>query len=156
MTCFLAKTDPETYSIEQFSSDRRTVWDGVSNPQAVNSIKSMSKGDLVFIYHSGGDSAIVGLGRVVSEPRPDGKNPKSWVVEMEFLSRIEPPLTLREIKSTGLFDEWALVRQGRLSTMAAPPAFVDWMQTRYPRLKLKPAPASSSRTRATGSPTTLK
>ena len=76
------------------------------------------------------------LGKVISAPHPDTKNPKSSVVEMEFVSRIEPPTTLLEIKSAGLFDDWALVRQGRLSTMEAPRAFVKWMQARYPRLSL--------------------
>jgi predicted RNA-binding protein with PUA-like domain len=35
---FLAKTDPETYAIEQLEKDRRTVWDGVRNPQALRAI----------------------------------------------------------------------------------------------------------------------
>jgi predicted RNA-binding protein with PUA-like domain len=136
MAFFLAKTDPETYSIEQFSSDRRTVWDGVSNPQAVASIKSMRKGDRVFIYHSGGVSSIVGLARVASTPEPDKNNSRSWVVEMAFVSLVDPPVSLAEIKQTGLFDDWALIRQGRLSTMPAPLEFVEWMRVRYPRLKL--------------------
>ena len=32
MNYFLAKTDPETYSIDQFEKDKKTVWDGVKNP----------------------------------------------------------------------------------------------------------------------------
>jgi hypothetical protein len=28
---FLAKTDPETYSIDNLERDRKTVWDGVRN-----------------------------------------------------------------------------------------------------------------------------
>jgi hypothetical protein len=27
-----------------------------------------------------------------------------------------------------LFDDWALVRQGRLSTMAAPDEFIEWLR----------------------------
>lgn len=80
MNYFLAKTDPETYSIDQFERERRTVWDGVRNPQAVRAIQQMQPGDTVFIYHSMGQSAVVGLARVVSAPRPDPGNPKSWVV----------------------------------------------------------------------------
>jgi len=52
---------------------------------------------------------------------------------MEFLKRLDPPTTLREIKDSGLFDDWSLVRQGRLSTMAAPETFVAWMRKRYPK-----------------------
>ena len=136
MRYFLAKTDPETYAIDQLEKEKRTVWDGVNNPQAVRAIREMKPGDKVFIYHSGGLSAIVGLAKVVSESRPDPKNPKSAVAEFEYLGRIEPPVTLAEIKQSKLFDDWALVRQGRLSTMAAPQHFVDWMKKRYPKAKI--------------------
>jgi len=136
MKYFLAKTDPETYSIDQLEKEKKTAWDGVTNPQAVRAIREMRPGDKVFIYHSGGLSAIVGLARVVSEPRPDPKNPKSAVVDLEFLGRIEPPVSLAEIKQSKLFDDWALVRQGRLSTMAAPESFVEWMRKKYPKAKI--------------------
>ena len=130
MKYFLAKTDPETYSIDQFEREKKTVWDGVKNPQALRAISEMRPGDRVFLYHSGGDVAVVGLVKVVSEPRPDPKNPKLTVIDLEFLSRLEPPTTLHEIKESGLFSDWALVRQGRLSTMAAPESFVTWMKKR--------------------------
>lgn len=134
MRYFLAKTEPGTYSIDQLQREHRTVWDGVTNAQAVRAIRDMEPGDHVFIYHSGGQSAIVGLARVVSEPRPDPKNAKSWVVEIEFVRKLEPPTTLTEIKQSGRFQDWALVRQGRLSTMAVPDEFVQWMRDRGARL----------------------
>jgi predicted RNA-binding protein with PUA-like domain len=136
MTYFLAKTDADTYSVDQFEKDKRTVWDGVTNPQAVRAIREMRPGDRVFIYHSGGYTAIVGLAKVNGDPRPDPKNSKSWVVELEFLRRIEPPTPLSEIKESGEFNDWALVRQGRLSTMAAPDTFVEWMRARHPAAKI--------------------
>jgi predicted RNA-binding protein with PUA-like domain len=37
-------------------------------------------------------------------------------------------VTLREIKESHEFDDWALVRQGRLSTMSAPTEFWEWLQ----------------------------
>jgi predicted RNA-binding protein with PUA-like domain len=132
MAFFLAKTDPETYSIEQMEREKRTVWDGVRNAQAVRAIRQMQPGDRVFIYHSGGQSAIVGLAAVVAPPRDDPKDPKLAVVEMEFLTRLDPPVTLAEIKRSNRFDDWSLVRQSRLSTMAAPDAFAEWMQKRFP------------------------
>ena len=133
---FLAKTDPETYSIEDLERDRKTAWDGVSNPQAVRAIKEMHPGDKVFVYHSGGVSGVVGLAVVRSDARPDPKNPKSAIVDLEYVGRLEPPSTLAEIKQSNLFADWALVRQGRLSTMAAPDKFVDWMRERYPKAKI--------------------
>lgn len=136
MNWFLAKTDPDTYSISTLEKEKKTVWDGVTNPQAVNVIRSMKAGDRVFIYHSGGESAILGWAKVLSSSRPDPMNSKSAVVDLEFAARLDPPTTLAEIKSSGLFDSWALVRQGRLSTMAAPPEFLAWMQKRYPKAGL--------------------
>jgi predicted RNA-binding protein with PUA-like domain len=133
MNYFLAKTEPSTYSIDTLERDRKTAWDGVTNPQAVRAIRDMRPGDRVFIYHSGGESAIVGLATVRSEPRADPKNPKSAVVDLEFHSRIDPPVTLKAIKESNQFGDWALVRQGRLSTMAVPQEFVDWLRTKISR-----------------------
>lgn len=95
----------------------------------------------MFIYHSGGSSAggisgIVGLAAIRSAGRPDPKNPKSAVVDVEFLFRLDPPTSLAEVKGSGKFSDWALVRQGRLSTMAAPEKFVEWMRARYPGKKI--------------------
>jgi predicted RNA-binding protein with PUA-like domain len=136
MRYFLAKTDPETYSIDHLEKEKKTTWDGVNNPQAVRAIRDMQPGDKVFIYHSGGLSAVVGLAKVVSEPKDDPKNPKSAVAQFEYLGRIDPPVTLAEIKQSKLFDDWALVRQGRLSTMSAPENFVDWMRKKNPKAKI--------------------
>jgi predicted RNA-binding protein with PUA-like domain len=100
----------------------------------------MRSGDRVLIYHSGskaeGGSGVVGLAKVLTEGRADPKNPKSAVADLEFVGRLEPPTTLAEIKESGKFDNWALVRQGRLSTMPAPEEFVEWMRARYPKLKI--------------------
>ncbi|MCS6953970.1 MAG: EVE domain-containing protein [Bryobacterales bacterium] len=133
MKYFLAKTDPGTYSLDDLERDKQTVWDGVSNPQALRAIRQMRPGDKVFIYHSGGQSAVVGLAEVVSEPRPDPNNPKLSVADFRFLARLVPPTTLAEVKAQRSLQSWALVRQPRLSTMEAPAAFVEWMRRRYPK-----------------------
>jgi len=130
---FLAKTDPETYPVDQLERDGQTVWDGVRNPQALRAIRDMKSDDRVFLYHSMGDAAIVGLADVVGAGREDPKDPKLAVADFRFRGRIEPPVSLREIKETHLFDDWALVRQSRLSTMTVPDAFVKWMKSKRPR-----------------------
>lgn len=129
---FLAKTDPETYGIEQLEREGQTVWDGVRNPQALRAIREMKKGDRVFIYHSMGDAAIVGIAEVTADGRPDPRDAKLAVADFRFLARVEPPVTLREIKESGEFPEWSLVRQSRLSTMSAPAEFVRWFRQRRP------------------------
>ncbi len=141
MTYYLAKTDPDTYSIDDLEREQQTVWDGVTNPQAVRAIRAMQPGDRVFLYHSGSGSGgrvtgIVGLAAIRSAGRPDPKNPKSALVDLAFLSRLDPATTLAEVKQSGRFTDWALVRQGRLSTMAAPEKFVEWMRARYPGRKI--------------------
>ena len=128
MAYFLAKTDPETYSIDDLKRDGTTEWDGVRNPTAVNAIKTMKPGDTVIIYHSQGQAAVVGLAKIVSAPRPDSQDTKSWVADFRYLRHAKKQVTLREIKESHKFDDWLLVRQGRLSTMSAPEAFWTWLQ----------------------------
>jgi predicted RNA-binding protein with PUA-like domain len=136
MQYFLAKSEPASYSIDQLKADKKTTWDGVKNPQALRAIREMRPGDHVFIYHSGGESEVVGMAKVVSEPRADPKDEKSVTIDLEFLSKLQTPVKLKEIKESHLFDDWALVRQSRLSTMQAPSAFVSWMKKRFPGEKI--------------------
>lgn len=136
MAYFLAKTDPETYSIDDLIREKKTRWDGIKNPTALQAIRAMRPGDLVFVYHSQGQAMIVGLMKVISEPyvdpkkdvKKDPKNAKFLVVDMEFIRQYKEPITLKEIKETHLFDEWRLVYQGRLSTMRVPDEFVKWLK----------------------------
>lgn len=128
MAYFLAKTDPSTYSIEQLEQEQWTTWDGVRNAQAVRVIQTMHPGDTILIYHSMGEAAIVGLAHATSEPQPDPKDAKSWVINVRFVRRLSQPVTLREIKESHLFDDWSLVRQSRLSTMGVPDTFIAWLK----------------------------
>jgi predicted RNA-binding protein with PUA-like domain len=96
----------------------------------------MKPGDRVFIYHTGGESAVVGLAEVASMPRVDPKDEKSMVVDLKYVCHLTPPTGLSDVKQSKLFEDWALVRQGRLSTMAAPDRFVDWMRERHPGVEI--------------------
>ncbi len=128
MNYFLAKTDPQTYALADLEKEGQTTWDGVRNPQAIQAIKAMRPGDEVLIYHSQGETAIVGLAKVVSEPRPDPQEAKSWVVDLQFVKRLATPITLQEIKQSGLFNDWSLIRNSRLSTMSVPDNFINWLK----------------------------
>jgi predicted RNA-binding protein with PUA-like domain len=130
---FLAKTEPAVYSINDLKRDKKTTWDGVTNPQAVRAIKDMQPGDRVFIYHSGGVSAIVGVAEVLGAGRADPKNPKSAVADLGYLFSLDAPVTLAEVKQSKEFDDWALVRQSRLSTMLVPEKFVAWLREKLPK-----------------------
>lgn len=132
MAYFLAKTDPESYSIERFAQEGETTWDGVRNAQALAVMRRMVPGDTVLIYHSMGAAALMGVARVTSEARPDPHDAKSWLVDMKFVRHFEVPVTLRVIKESHLFDDWSLVRQSRLSTMDVPVSFIEWLREHYP------------------------
>ena len=129
MDYFLAKTDPDTYSIDDLEKEKVTVWNGIKNPQAVRALKLMKKGDRVLIYHSQGEAAIRGLAEVVGNSRPDPKNEKSWLVDFKFIRKFsEPYITLKDIKQIGEFNNFSLVKQGRLSTMEVPQKFIAWLK----------------------------
>lgn len=127
MAYFLAKTDPDTYSVTDFQREGRTVWDGVHNYQAIAAIKSMRPQDMVFIYHSQSDKAIVGLATVVGEPYENKADPRfSWAVEMQF-ERLTKPLTLAAMKQAPQLEGFVLLRNARLSTMTVPETMAAWI-----------------------------
>lgn len=132
MSYFLAKTDPATYSIDTLEKDKETVWDGVHNYQAIAVIKAWKPGDKVFVYHSQSEAKIVGLMEVVSEPYKDPHDARniSWVAKVRFLKKFpeSEQVTLQEVKALKAFQDFKLVRQSRLSTMACPDNFVEWMK----------------------------
>ncbi len=119
---WILKTDADTYPFDQLVRERRAVWDGVSNALALKHIRSMAKGDHVFIYHSGDEKALVGLARIVSDPYPDPKSddPKLAVVDVEAGDRLAHPVTLAAIKADPAFAELGLVRMSRLSVVPVP------------------------------------
>src|SRR5260370_13857277 len=113
MAYFLAKTDPDHYSLDNLEHDKTAVWDGVRSPAAVKAIRAMHPCDEFLIYHSQGEAAIVGLARVASEPRPDPNDPKSLVVDMSFHRPFKQPVTFRQLKESHLVVDWALPRLSR-------------------------------------------
>jgi len=129
MKYFLAKTDPETYSIDALEKEVTTIWNGVRSAQAVIFLKQMRAGDKVLIYHSQGQASIVGLAEVVGDSRPDPEDTRSWLVDLKFIKKFEEPyITLKQIKETNKFNDIRLVKQGRLSTMDLPDNFVEYLK----------------------------
>lgn len=116
-TYWILKTEPSAYSFDQLEADKRTTWDGVKNPVALKNLRSMRPGDEAMVYHTGDEKAIVGLAKIVSDPRPDPKDPKLVVIDLAAGSRVKKPVTLAIIKADPVFKDLALVRQGRLSVV---------------------------------------
>lgn len=132
---FLAKSEPGVYSIDDLERDQRTTWDGVRNPMARQAMRAMKIGDIVLIYHSGGVSAVVGIARVVSEPIDHPGGEKMTLLDLEFVHKLSEPVFLKDVKTSGLFADFNLVRNSRLSTMSVPGAFVTWLKGLRPELK---------------------
>jgi predicted RNA-binding protein with PUA-like domain len=122
MAYWLVKADPETYGLDDLERDRRTVWDGISNPVALRNLRAMRQGDRVLVYHSGREKAIVGLAQAVSDGRDAASNPRQAVVDLAFERRLQRPVTLATLKADARYADWALVRQARLSVMPVPAA----------------------------------
>lgn len=128
MNYFLAKSEPNEYSIDDLEKAGEDPWDGVTNPVAVKHLKSMQLGDRVLFYHSGKNPGVVGLAEVSKVAEVDPKNARSWIPEFKFVKKFPFVVSLVEIKNLHKFDDWALVRQGRLSTMLVPDEFITYLE----------------------------
>ena len=120
---WILKTEPTAYSFERLLQDRRTVWDGVSNPLALKHLREMAVGDAVLIYHTGDQKAAVGLAHVAraAYPDPKAKDPRLVVVDLEADHPLSAPVTLAAVKADPAFADLALVRMGRLSVVPVKP-----------------------------------
>jgi predicted RNA-binding protein with PUA-like domain len=118
---WVLKTEPSEYGFADLVRDRRTRWEGVSNPVALKHLRSMLEGDEALIYHTGNEKALVGLARIVSAPYPDPKNPKLVVVDVEPGSPLARPVPLAEIRAEASFADLGLVRIPRLSVVPVEP-----------------------------------
>ncbi len=138
------KSEPDAYSIDDLNRDKREPWDGIRNYQARNMMRDDRRiGDEIFFYHSNcKQPAIVGIARVASKPYPDPTqfdpeskyfDPKSdkddprWIlVDVEFVRKLNRPISLTEIKAQPGLDDMILTRRGnRLSIMPVNQAHWD-------------------------------
>ncbi len=111
---YLLKTEPSEYSFQDLQREKRTLWEGVTNPQAVKFLREMQKGDQLVFYHTGKERRAVGSGTVLSVDTSDPKKPLVTVGAGKALAN---PLTLDELKKSKLFKDSPLVRMGRLSVV---------------------------------------
>lgn len=116
---WLVKSEPVTYPWSQLVRDRKTVWDGVRNAQARNSLAAMRVGDLVLFYHSTEGKEIVGVAKVVRRayPDPTSDDPRWLVVELAPQRALARPVGLAEIKADPALAKIPLVKQSQLSVM---------------------------------------
>jgi predicted RNA-binding protein with PUA-like domain len=117
------KSEPEAFSWDQQVANGVEPWTGVRNHSAKLNLKSMSKGDLAFFYHSNTGKEIVGVVKVVREAYPDPTAEKGdWVsVDMQAVAPMPKPVTLASIKQEPALADMPLIRQSRLSVMEIQP-----------------------------------
>ena len=117
MAYWLVKSEPSSYSWEQFNKDKQTRWDGVRNYAARNHLKAMKKGDEVLFYHSREGVEIVGIAKVSKEYYQDPTTEdENWVsVDIKPVRKLKKPVSLNEIKADPRLSSMALVKLGRLS-----------------------------------------
>ena len=122
MARWLMKTEPGDYSYADLERDGSTPWDGVRNATALIHLRKMKPGDEVFIYHTGKEKQVVGIGTVTSEPYPDpsADDERYVVVDVEPREPLKSPVTLKDIKSDTAFADFSLVKISRLSVMPVP------------------------------------
>ena len=117
MKYWLVKSEPSTYSWDQFVKDKKTIWDGVRNYGARNNLDAMKLNDRVLFYHSVTGVEIVGIAKVSKESfqDPTTENPAWLSVELKPVKKLNKPVSLKDIKSDKRLQNMALVRLGRLS-----------------------------------------
>ena len=116
---WLVKSEPASYSWEQFTKEGRAAWTGVRNFQARNNLRAMQVGDLVLFYHSVTGKEVVGIAKVAREAYPDPTSDEpGWdCVDLVPAKALKTPVTLKTIKRVPALKEIALLKQSRLSVM---------------------------------------
>ena len=124
MARWLLKTEPDCYNWDALSRDKKTPWDGVANALALKHMRTMKKGDLALIYHTGDERAAVGIAEIVSDAYPDPKetDDRLVVVDVKAKKKLPQPVTLSDIKADKAFTGWDLLRISRLSVVPVPDA----------------------------------
>jgi predicted RNA-binding protein with PUA-like domain len=123
---WLLKSDPEHYSFSDLERDGKTVWDGIANNLALKNLRNVQCGDLVMVYHTGREGAVVGMAEAASDPYPDPqqKDPRLAVIDLKAKEKLTRPVTLDEIKQSSALKNFDLVRLPRLSVM--PVSDLQW------------------------------
>lgn len=120
---WLLKSEPQDFSLARLRAERTTRWDGIRSASARANLRRMRINDSALFYHSsaGKETGIVGTVRVVREAYPDPADEKWSCVDIEFVSELDQPLLLRELKQLvqqpegSAIADMVLFRQSRLS-----------------------------------------
>lgn len=143
---WLVKSEPEEFSFDDLwaAPGRRTMWDGVRNYQARNTLRDLMQiGDAVLFYHSNAEpSGVVGLAQVAGRPYPDptqfdpahahfdpaasDAKPIWYALDILAVERFPRVVTLGELKDNARLAKMVVVQRGsRLSVQPVTGAEFD-------------------------------
>src|SRR4051812_12380830 len=121
---YLLKNEPDKYSYDDLVRDGETVWDGISNNQALLTLRSMKKGDKLVIYHTNVGKAAVGTATVAAVDASDPRNPQVRIKPGKRLKNEKP---LSDIREAAVFQGSPLFRQFRLSVVPLTEEQYSWL-----------------------------
>ncbi len=134
MRYWIMKSEPKSYSIDDFAKEGFSPWEGVRNYQARNfMMQDMEIGDLIIFYHSNTPPlGAAGLGKIISKPYPDDtaldpesiyydkrasvERPIWYHVDVQFLEKFPHFVLLKQMREIPELQDMMLLRKGsRLS-----------------------------------------
>ncbi len=131
--CWLMKSEPSVFSIDDLERDGQTSWEGVRNFQARNFIRDdIRVGDRVLFYHSNANPAgVAGLARIARaaypdpaardpksdyfDPRASEEDPRWFMVDVEFAERFPALVSLDTLRQTPGLEKMLVINRSRLS-----------------------------------------
>lgn len=145
MACWLMKSEPEEFSIDDLAAVASEPWTGVRNYQARNFMRDgMRVGDTVLFYHSNcAVPGIVGIAQVASteypdptqfdpdseyfDPKASPEQPRWQLVDIRFVRKLPRTLSLTELRehASELGEFPLLARGNRLSILPVTSAQYD-------------------------------
>lgn len=129
--CWLMKSEPDSFSIDDLERVQRTAWEGVRNYQArIHMRDDMKVGDAILFYHSNAEPpAVVGLARVASAPYPDAsafdrkspyfdakskrEEPRWILVDVAFVEKLATPVPLDRLREDPALGGMLVAQKGQ-------------------------------------------
>lgn len=133
MAYWLAKSEPQEFSIDDLKRHRTTQWDCVRNYEARNNLRSMRVGDEILFYHSNCEqTGIAGIARVKKlayadaaqfnrkseyfDPKSSKIDPTWWAPDVEFVRKFDKILALDALRNESKLNGMKVLQRGmRLS-----------------------------------------
>ena len=124
---WLLQTEPDQYSWDDLERDVSTVWNGVTDYEALKSLRDIDDVDMALVCHKGDEPVILGIVQVRSDayPDPEGNDSTHWVVDVEVVGRLPRPIRLDEILNDPELQDFPLVANPDLDVAEIPAPIWD-------------------------------